>query len=262
MVSIDNNELRIAENSEALYKAIADDFMQRANACIAEKGIFDVALSGGNTPKKLYSLLTTEPYRSGIAWDKIRFFFGDERYLPADDPDSNYFMAHKYLFIHVPIPMQHVYMIPTHYQNPSRAAKDYADTIRELLGIGSDAIPQFDLLYLGLGTNAHTASLMPGTDLVKSYVTSPDGEDKSQITAAAWIEELNMDRITLTPPAINNSACIAFLVEGTEKAHPVWQIIEGPHDPVNCPAQLVKGEHGKLLWFLDKDSAADLKGLK
>ena len=262
MVSINHNELLISENSEALYKAIADDFMQRANECIKAKGVFDVALSGGSTPKKLYSLLATEPYKTGIAWDKIRFFFGDERYVPADDPDSNYWMAHNYLFIHVPVPMQHVYMIPTHYKNPSRAAKDYADTIRELLNVDSDAIPEFDLIYLGLGANAHTASLMPGTDLVKTYVASPDGDDKDQITAAAWIEELNMNRVTLTPPAINNSACIAFLVEGDEKAHAVWQILEGPHDPVNCPAQLIKANHGNILWFLDTDSVAKLEGLK
>ena len=262
MVSIGNNKLHISDNSEALYKAIADDFMARAKRCVKEKGIFDVALSGGNTPKKLYSLMTQEPYKTGIPWDKIRFFFGDERYVPADDRDSNYFMAHSYLFIHVPVPMQHVYMIPTHYQNPSRAAKDYADTIRELLKVPAEKMPRFDLLYLGLGTNAHTASLMPGTDLVKAYAASPNGEDKTQMTAAAWIEELNMYRITLTPPAINNSDCIAYLVEGESKAHPVWQILQGPHDPINCPAQLIKADHGELLWFLDKESASNLEGLK
>ena len=113
-----------------------------------------------------------------------------------------------------------------------------------------------------MGTNAHTASLMPGTDLVKSYADSPEGKDKNQITASAWIEELNMYRITLTPPAINNSRCIAFLVESAEKAHPVWQILEGPYDPINCPAQLIKATHGKVLWFLDTDAAANLKGLQ
>ena len=261
MVSLNNNELKIAADSSSLYKAIADDFMQRANDVIHKKGLFTVVLSGGNTPKKLFSLLSTEPYKSGVPWDKIYFFFGDERYVPEDQPDNNFFMAHQYLFSHVHVPIVNVFQIPTEYQDPNKAALDYAATIRELLKVKEDDIPQFDLLYLGLGTNAHTASLMPGTELVKAYAKAAEGGHKNQITAAAFIEELNMYRITFTPPLINNSLCIAFLVEGEEKAEPVWQILKGPRDPVSYPAQLIKATHGKLIWFLDEPAAEKLKPL-
>lgn len=262
MVSIKNNELHISPDSSSLYKAIADDFMQRAIEHVKRKGLFHVALSGGNTPKQLFTLLSQEPYKSSIPWDKIYFFFGDERYVPEDQPDSNYFMSHQYLFSKVNVPRVHVFQIPTQYKDPNKAAEDYAATMRDIFKLNNNDIPQFDLLYLGLGTNAHTASLMPGTDLVKAYAQSPDGGHKGQITAAAWIEELSMYRITFTPPVINNSSCIAFLVEGAEKAEPVWQILEGPHDPVLYPAQLIDGQHGKALWFLDKAATAKLTHVK
>lgn len=258
MVSIKNNELRISDDNNAMYKAIADDFMERAKQCVKEKGLFNVCLSGGNTPKKLFSLMSQEPYKTGVPWDKIHFFYGDERYVPEDQPDNNFFMSHQYLFNNVNVPMTHVYQIPTEYKDPNRAADDYAATLRTMLQVKGDSIPEMDILYLGLGTNAHTASLMPGTDLVKAYSKSKDGPKKGQIVAAAWIEELNMYRITMTPPMINNSKCIAFLVEGEEKAEPVWRILKGPHDPVQYPAQLIQAEHGHTLWFLDNPAATKL----
>lgn len=262
MVSINNNELKISADSDSLYKAIADDFMQRAHDFVAKNGVFNVALSGGNTPKKLFTLLATEPYKSGVPWEKIHFFYSDERYVPQDQPDSNFCMSRQFLFTKVSVPLLNVFQVPTEYKDPKKAAGDYAATVRELLNVKNDETPAFDMLYLGLGTNAHTASLMPGTDLVKAYAKSPDGGDKNQIVAAAWIEPLNMYRITFTPTLINNSACIAFLVEGEEKAEPLWQILEGPDDPVMYPAQLIKVNRGKLLWFVDKPAAAKLDKLK
>ena len=259
MVSLNNHELTILPDSNSLYKAIADDFMQRANDAVKKNGIFNVVLSGGNTPKKLFALLSSEPYKSGVPWDKSRFFFGDERYVPQDQPDSNFCMARHYLFNNVRVPMVNVFQIPTEFKDPNKAAKDYADTLRDLFTLTDSDMPQFDMLYLGLGTNAHTASLMPGTDLVKAYAQAAEGGHKHQIVAAAWIEALRMFRITFTPPLINNSTCVAFLVEGADKAEAVWQIIQGPTDPVNYPAQLIKPTRGKLLWFLDKPAAANLK---
>jgi len=262
MVSINNNELNIAPDSNSLYRAIADDFVQRVNEHVKKNDIFHVALSGGNTPKNLFTLLAQEPYKSSIPWDKIYFFFGDERYVPEDQPDSNYFMSHQYLFSKVDVPRVHIFQVPTEYIDPNKAAEDYAATMRDIFKLKKDETPKFDLVYLGLGTNAHTASLMPGTDLVKAYEKSADGGHKGQITAADWIEELNMYRITFTPPIINNSTCIAFLLEGEDKAEPIWQILEGPHDPVTYPAQLIKGQHGKIRWFLDKPAAAKLTTIK
>lgn len=261
MDPLKKNILNISPDSDRLYKVVADDFMQRARDAVEKKGVFHVVLSGGNTPKKLYTLLSTEPYKSGVPWGKIKFFFGDERYIPEDQPDNNFYMAHQYLFRHVNVPMVNVFQIPTEYEDPHQAAEDYAATLRDVLQIKKDEIPRFDLLYLGLGGNAHTASLMPNTELVKDYTKAPDGGDKHQITAAAWIEALNMYRITMTPNVINQSDCIAFVVEGAEKAEAVWQILEGPRDPINYPAQLIEAKQGQLIWFLDKPAAKKLKAI-
>lgn len=258
MVSIKNNQLYILPDSTSLFKTIADDFMQRVIKSVKDKGIFTVVLAGGNTPKKLFSLLATEPYKSSIPWDKIYFFFGDERYVPEDQPNNNFFMAHQYLFNHVSVPMVNVFGIPTEYENPAEAAEDYADTLRSVMKVAADQVPQFDLIYLGLGSNAHTASLMPYTDLVKAYANSVDGNDKDQIVAATWVEELGMYRITLTPPVLNNAGSIIFLLEGAEKAEAVWQILQGPYDPVIYPAQLIKSTQ-PLIWFLDQSAASQLK---
>lgn len=250
--------LNISSDSASLFKAAADDFMRRANEYVKQKGVFNVVLSGGNTPKKFYTLLTTEAYKNNIPWDKINFFFGDERYVPEDQPTNNFYMAHQYLFSQVNVPMVNVFQIPTEYEDPNKAAQDYAATIRDTLHLKANELPQFDLIYLGLGSNAHTASLMPGTDLVKAYANNAGGIDRYQITAACWVSELNMYRITLTPPAINNSACIAFLVEGEDKVEAVWQILEGPRDAVMYPAQLIEANKGQLIWFLDQAAAGRL----
>lgn len=254
----DKIELKISENSDQLYKSIAQDFMQRAHDCIAKKGVFTVALSGGSTPKKLFALLSAEPYKSNVAWDKIYFFFGDERYVSHDQPDSNFFTARHGLFNNVHVPMAHVFPMRTDCKDPNKAALDYAATLRSTFNVAKDDIPCFDLVYLGLGTNAHTASLMPDTDLVKAYARAYDGGNHAEIVAACWVEELNMYRITFTPPLINHSSCIAFLVEGAEKAKPVWEILIGPFDPITYPAQLIQAEQGKVVWFLDNAAAAQL----
>jgi 6-phosphogluconolactonase len=259
MVCINNSELHIFSDSNNLYKAIANDFMQRAKNNIQKKGTFNVVLSGGSTPKKLFSLLSQEPYKSGVTWDKIRFFFGDERYVPKDSPDNNFFTAKQYLFNHVPIMVQHIFPVPTECKDPHKAALEYAETIRDLLKVKNNEIPKFDLLYLGLGSDAHTASLMPGTDLVKIYSEKIAEKDQKKIVAADWIAALNMYRITFTPPLINNSERIVFLVEGQEKAKAVWEILEGPHDPVSYPAQLIEAKSGKIIWFMDESAARQLE---
>jgi 6-phosphogluconolactonase len=259
MVALKNNELNILPDSANLFKVIADDFMQRAVKAVKEKGLFTAVLAGGNTPKKLFTLLTTEPYKSGVPWDKIVFFFGDERYVPEDQPNNNFFMAHQYLFNHVHVQRVNVFEIPTEYEDPNDAAKDYADTLRSVLNVSANQIPQFDLIYLGLGSDAHTASLIPHTDLVKSYAQSADGGNKNQIVAAIWVPALNMYRITLTPPILNNADSIIFFLEGNEKAEAVWQILQGPYDPVTYPAQLIKPIKKSLVWFMDQAAAAKLK---
>ena len=142
----------------------------RAMAAVNDKGVFSVVLAGGNTPKLFFDALTgIEYYKKNIPWRQIQFFFGDERYVPSDNAKSNYHMAYEHLFSKVPVNPENIYRIPTEFNDPKDAAKNYEQTLSKVFHIKDNAFPQFDLLYLGLGDNAHTASLMPFSDVVKHY---------------------------------------------------------------------------------------------
>jgi 6-phosphogluconolactonase len=199
-------------------------------------------LSGGNTPKHFFDALShIEFCRHQTPWRQIQFFFGDERYVAADDPASNYHMAYEHLFAKVPVRTDYIYPIPTDIQDPKIAAQKYAEMIKNVC---------FDLLYLGLGDDAHTASLMPQSTALNA---SPD-----QTVVALWVEKLNMYRITLTPIALNNSHDIIFLVTGTNKAAAVQAVLEGVQNPEQYPAQLIHCKYGKNIWYLDQAAAAEL----
>src|SRR5580658_3539875 len=187
-----NNEVRIFPDSAELFQFAADDFKQRAISAVKHKGIFSVVLAGGNTPKSFFDVLTgAADYKENIPWYQIQFFFGDERYVPADDIKSNYHMTYAHLFSKVPINPDNIYRIPTEFSDPKDAAKDYEQTLRKVFHIQNNAFPQFDLLYLGLGDNAHTASLMPFSDPVKHYMKNPLPEKNNQLVAALFVSALN-----------------------------------------------------------------------
>ncbi len=197
-----DNEITIFPNINDLFHYAATDFCKRALKAIEEKGSFSVVLSGGNTPKAFYDLLTSAFYKEVIPWSKIQFFFGDERYVPKEDDASNFHMTQEHLFAKVPVDPNHIYRMPTEFDDPKDAAHTYEKTLRQVLAT-SAGYPAFDLIYLGLGDDAHTASLMPDTDIVKAYA-----DDKAAVpsewVSALYVPHLNMYRITLTPPAINH----------------------------------------------------------
>ncbi len=238
------NAIKTFPTGNDLFQAAADDFAARTFQVIQKKGICNVVLSGGNTPKKFFDVLVT---RTNIHWDKIRFFFGDERYVPMDDQQSNYHTAQQFLFSKVPVSKENIYPIPTQLTTAVASAEEYVRILRTFF---NGQWPEFDITYLGMGDNGHTASLMPHTDLVKNYIRDPD---LPSWVEGIWVEKLNMYRITLTPPAINHSAYIAFLVEGEAKAAPLKEVLNKT-DPLQYPAILIKN----AVWFVDKAAASQL----
>jgi len=254
-----SKDITIFANAKDLFQFAAKDFWQRANAAVNVKGVFSVVLAGGNTPKSFFDTLTSvEYYKENIPWSQIHFFFGDERYVHADDPESNYHTAWEHLFSKIPINPENVYRIPTELSDPKKAAQNYEATLRKIFRIKDDDFPPFDLVYLGLGANGHTASLMPESDIVMCYLNSSFPDKSHQLTAALFVSELNMYRITLTVPAINNAKNIIFLVTGANKATAVWHVLEGHADPAHFPAQLIHCMQGETIWYLDQAAARKL----
>jgi 6-phosphogluconolactonase len=259
---IENNEINILPHPKGLFLQVAEDFIRRAREAVNAKDEFTVVLSGGCTPKQLFITLAhlseTEYSNNKIPWGKIKFFFGDERYVAPDNKESNYHTAHEYLFSKVPILAENIYRIPTKFSDPDHAAENYEKTLRSIFHLQDNEYPKFDLIYLGLGEDGHTASLMPNTDLVMNYWRGGSIRDTYRLVAALWVPKQKMYRVTLTPPAINNAINVAFLVVGENKAMAVREVLEGPLMPQEYPAQLILCLNNKNIWYLDQTAASQL----
>ena len=204
-----------------------------------------VALSGGSTPRVLYELLADprEPFRDRIAWDETHFFFSDERHVPPDDPDSNYRMVNEALFSRVPLPPQNVHRVLAENPNAEEAAHAYETDLRKFFG---EAIPAFDLLFLGLGEDGHTASIFPGSEVL---------HETRRLVAAPWVAKLNTYRITMTLPVLNNGKSIVFLVTGASKAEILRTVMNTDRNPDLYPAQAISPTNGEVSWFVDEAAA-------
>jgi 6-phosphogluconolactonase len=240
-------EFSISADADALAQEAARRFGAAADAAIAARGRFTVALSGGSTPKALFALLAAAPYRDRIDWANVHLFWGDERCVPPTEEQSNYRMTREALLDKVAIPAAQVHRIPAEDPEPSRAARAYTAVLGQIFTLGGGEFPTFDLIHLGLGPEGHTASLFPG---------SPALKETQALTAAPWVEQLGAHRITLTPPVINAAREVQFLVAGAGKAEIVGRILHDPHDPDELPAQIVAPSPGKLVWLLDEAAAA------
>jgi 6-phosphogluconolactonase len=247
MVSPMNSDLRIFPTPEALNRAAADAFAQLADKTITEKGRFTVALAGGNTPRAIYQLLATN-YREQIGWAHIHFFWGDERYVPSNDPDSNYRMAREALFDHIPILAENVHRMPTEFIQPETAAQNY-EKILKIFWPASQ--PRFDLIQLGLGPDGHIVSLFPNSPLLQ--------EEQRLVAVVGDSPKPPPTRLTLTLPAINHATQIHFFVTGEEKAEALRSTLKGPRDPQKFPAQAVQPTNGQVIWWVDEKAASLLK---
>lgn len=239
-------DIRILPNADSLAKAAADYIIEVAAKAIAKSGRFSIALSGGSTPRALYQLLAAEPYIKQINWQNVHFFWGDERCVPPDDADSCYRMARESLLNHISTPAAQIYRIHGELK-PAEAAEDYEKTLRAFFLAD---LPCFDLILLGMGDDGHTASLFPNT-------TALDETDKWVTSNYVTTVKQNW-RVTLTAPAINAAANIAFLVSGLGKAERLQQVLHGEYQPRELPSQLINPTEGNLIWFIDQPAAAKL----
>ena len=238
-----DREIRILPDAAAVARRAAQEFVQVAVAAVRAKGSFAVALSGGSTPKALYSLMVNDQtLRSQVPWDKMHLFFGDERHVPPDHADSNFRMAMEAMISKAPLKPEQVTRIKGEHPDTEQAALEYEKALREYFKLKDGEYPRFDLLLAGMGNEGHTLSLFPGTKALHT--------DK-RLVARNWIGKLYTDRITLTAPTASNSAEIMFMVTGADKAPALKAVLEGPFEPEQLPAQLLQPKNGKLLWLVD-----------
>lgn len=238
-------KLNIFDTEGEVLGALAEHFVSLANAAITANGKFSVALSGGSSPKKLYELLA-DNYSTAIDWEKVYFFFGDERNVPNTDKDSNYLMAKKALFDPLEISTLNIFPVDTTLE-PKEAAAKYQEEIEQFF---DDSEQSFDLILLGLGDNSHTASLFPHTGIL---------HDRTPGVGEVFIEDQQVYRISFNAPLINEAQQIAFLVYGAGKAIAVHHVIEDDEDIEEYPAQLIEPIVGEIEWFLDEAAAANLE---
>lgn len=241
-------DLRIIDDLRGLAQAAAEEFFTQAVGAVRTNGRFTVALSGGSTPKSLFSLLATN-FHDQLPWDKVFFFWGDERHVPPDNPESNYRMAYEALLSKVPVPQANVFRVPAENPDANQAAAEYEQTLRKFFELTANAVPRFDLILLGMGPDGHTASLFPGTVAL---------EEKSRLVVANWVEKLKTFRITFTLPVLNNAAVVNFLVGGKDKAETLKQVLEGNQPAELFPSKLVRPTNGRLVWMVDQAAAATL----
>ncbi len=245
-----NTEVRVLPDGAAIAKRCAQRFVEIAMAAVKEKGSFHVALAGGSTPKILYSLLVEDPeLRSQVPWDKMHVFFGDERHVGPDDPQSNFCMARETMFAKSPLNPEQVSRIKGEFPAAEDAAKEYDQALRTYFKLSEGQFPRFDLVLLGMGSEGHTLSIFPGTKALR---------ENRRIAVHNWVGKVLMDRITLTAPAVNNAANIIFMVTGADKAPALTAVLERFYEPDQLPAQLIQPVNGTLLWLVDSAAGSML----
>ena len=240
-------EILIVDDAAAVAHAAAADFARHCRRSVAEHSACSVALAGGSTPAGMYALLATNAaLRDAVPWEHLHFFWGDERHVPPDHPDSNYRMAHQAMLSRVPVAENRVHRIAGENPDAQRAAEDYEQTLRAYFALPAGVFPRLDLVLLGLGSDGHTASLFPATPALA------EGE---RLVVANPVARLHADRITLTVPVLNHAARVVFVVSGRDKAAALQAVLEGAHLPERYPAQLIAPVSGSLAWIVDRDAA-------
>jgi 6-phosphogluconolactonase len=240
--------VRIFPNPEELVAAAASEIARCRTESIRARGVFSLALSGGTTPRALHARLAQDHPEADF-WEKVQLFFGDERSVPPDRPESNYRMAEETLFTKAEIPAENIHRMKAELP-PQEAADEYERELRSWFGTGAGEFPRFDLILLGMGPDGHTASLFPGTEALK---------ESSRLVVANWVPRLNTWRISLSFPVLNCAREVIFLVTGENKAPVIAQILGDAPSSETFPAQSVSPQQGRLIWMLDKAAAAGLK---
>src|SRR3954452_25004556 len=265
-------ELHIFKDTNELSKTVADWMVDHINKTLEQQDRFTLVLSGGNTPKKLHELLSSESYKNKVDWSKVHIFWGDERFVPFNDERNNAKMGFDTLLNHVPVPKEQIHVMQTENITPENSANAYEEIAKKYFpevtsyglrasskdsqtgnrqpATGNSKLKTFDLVFLGMGDDGHTLSLFPGK-------TKVIHETKKWCTSL-WLESQNMYRITLTPPVVNNASVVAFLVTGKNKAKALYQVLKGDYNPDLYPSQIIKPLNDELHWFVDEEAAAEL----
>ena len=240
--------IRLFHDMEELSLAAAELFAEQAKLSASERDRFLVALNGGSTPNRLFQILASD-FREKVDWSRVHVFWGDERCVPPEDPGSSYGQARELLLKHVPIPEENIHRIRGEL-GPSEAAREYADLLRRF-ALPPLEWPRFDLVYLGMGEDGHTASLFPG---------SPLDESEPALPVTAHYQDRPANRVTLTPIVLNSARMVLFMVSGEKKAHTVAEVLSDRYNPELYPAQRIDPKEGKLIWLVDEEAASRLPG--
>jgi 6-phosphogluconolactonase len=235
--------------------ALAREGAHRVAASIAQadraRATCTIALSGGRTPRGLYEVLADMPVSEGgaPAWERVQLFFGDERHVLPEHPDSNYRMVQDALVSRVAIPAAHVHRMRTEEPDAATVAFEYSLELRRAFDLAPQEWPQFDIVLLGMGSDGHTASLFPRTPVLY---------EREQPASAVWVSHLQSSRVTLTYPVFNHARQVYVLVSGIEKAETLRAVLEGPVDPDRFPVQGIQPLNGQLTWLVDEAAASHL----
>lgn len=239
----------VYDDLNALARAAADLLVQ-LQAADRPQEHFNVALSGGSTPRTFHRVLVEPPFRERIDWASMQYYWSDERFVPPDDPESNYRMALETLLSRASVTTDQVHRVPTERGDPAMVADLYEADIRREMNVLPGQLPRFDLILLGMGPDGHCASLFPHTAALHV---------RDRLVTANFVPKLNANRITFTVPVINNAAHVVFLVAGADKADALAAVLEGPRDPETYPSQLIAPGNGILHVLVDRAAAAKLR---
>jgi 6-phosphogluconolactonase len=240
--------IAIYPDSESLSQEAARLIIRLAQEAIVTHGRFTLALAGGSTPRKLYSLLASDPYRGQIDWTRVDIFWSDERCVPPDHPESNYRMAYEVMLSKLPIPAANIHRMPAEQADRQAAAESYAAELRRVFGTAG--VPVFDLIQLGMGPEGHTASLFPHQAAL---------HERERLVLPVSVPKPPPERLTFTPPILQAARHILFLVTGSDKAEAVRAVLEDQGSPDDYPARLVHAAAGEVAWLLDTAAAAALQ---
>jgi len=217
---------------------------------VERAGTFSVALSGGSTPKALYTLLVNDAtLRGHVPWDKVQFFFGDERHVAPDHPDSNFRMANEAMLSKLALRPEQIHRIKAEYPDTEKSALEYEKDLRASFKLAPGQLPRFDFFMVGMGDEGHALSLFPGTKAL---------HDNGRLVMRNWVGKFYTERITMTAPVANNASTVVFMVTRADKAPALKAVLEGPYEPEQLPSQLFAPTNGKLLWLVDTAAAGML----
>ncbi len=249
MLRNDNKRVVFCRDVNHLVEQAAELFVTRVQSAVASRGRCAVALSGCVTPMSMNALLASDDFRRRVPWSKVYVFWTDEICTPANGRKTRYQLTHEALLSRVPIPKRNIYPMLVGYADCERAAAEYEQTLRAFFGLQAGELPRFDLIFLELGPDGHTASLFPGSSAV---------EETARLVAATYVRQLGELRMTLTAPVINSSASVVCLVAGENRAPMLRAALADDQQPERLPLHLIRPEAGELFYLVDESAAAPL----